>query len=76
MIKKKRYFPTKDGRSHCWSDYPGVGRVYDKDIADFTIKHVTLFDRLFRPWKIAEGAITAEGMFFKVIPTPEGKWYF
>lgn len=70
------YFNGKDGHSQAWADYPGVGRVYDRDISDFVMKHTTLFDKLFRPWKIAEATLISENMLFKVLDTPEGDWVF
>lgn len=56
-----------------WADYPGVGRVTDKEVADFTIKHMSLFDRLFRPRKVAMAALCSQDILFRVLDEPGAK---
>ena len=76
------------GHSGGWSDYPGVGVVRDTDVSRFVMEHTTVFDKLFRPRKIAEAALIAENILFKVFTedevtktarhsnTKKQKWYF
>ena len=39
QIETKRYYGG-------WIDYPGVGRIYDKDVARYAAKHLHWWDRL------------------------------
>ena len=67
--KNKRY-------SDCWCDYPGVGKIYDTDIAAFVRKHTHWWDRLDYH-KICDCAQMTFDMLAGVIPMPKKKnWYF
>ncbi len=71
MAKNKKGY--LDGNTEMFSDYPGVGKVYDKDVAEYTVKHATLFDRIFNPKKIARAALMAQMILFKEVEEPEDK---
>ena len=67
-----KYWKGRD----CYADYPGVGKVYDKDVADFVVKHLRFID-FFNPKKIAVAAIYAQLMLFGVEEMPKDpnfKW--
>lgn len=53
-----------------WSDYPGVGLVYDADVGKFAMKHLRWRDRL-NPGKIGEAVIISQLILFKVIEEDE-----
>lgn len=58
-------------------DYPGVGIITDKQVANLVIKHTTLFDRIFRPDKIVRAGLLAQNILEKVIEEPKEKnWKF
>lgn len=62
--------------SQMWSDYPGVGKIYDTDIAAFVKKHTHWWDRLDYH-KMCDCAHMAFDLLAGVVPMPEkGKWYF
>lgn len=48
-----------------YADYPGVGIVYDKDVAEYAKKHLRLIDRLDMR-KVAEAVIASQGILFGV----------
>lgn len=59
-----------------WIDYPDVGVIYDKDVAEFVVRHLSLKDRL-NTRKIAIAALYAQLMLMKVVDMPEDpdfKW--
>lgn len=67
--KNKRY-------SDSYADYPGVGKIYDTDIAKFVRRHTHWWDRLDYH-KMCDCAQEAFDMLAGVIPMPkEDKWYF
>lgn len=37
----------------CYSEFKNGYRVYDKDVGKEAFKHLSIFDRLFRPDKVA-----------------------
>lgn len=53
-----------------YSDYPGVGKVYDKDVGKFAFQHLRLRDR-FEPEKVGYAVICSELILFKVITEDE-----
>lgn len=53
-----------------WSDYPGVGKVTDKDVADFALKHLKFWDR-FDPKKVAQAGLWSQLYLFKVVEEPD-----
>lgn len=59
-----------------YSDYPGVGKVFDSQIVGFVVKHLRITD-YFNPRKIALAGIYAQLMLFGVVEMPEDpdfKW--
>lgn len=67
--KKSRY-------SEGWADYPGVGRIYDADVAKFVKKHTHWWDRLDYH-KMCDCAQLAFGMLADCIEKPKKKnWKF
>lgn len=72
--KKKRLC---DEWADGYIDYPEIGIITDKQVADMVMKHTTLFDRLFRPEKLVRAGLLAQNMLMKVVETPEEKdWRF
>ena len=72
--KKKRLYDEWDNG---YIDYPGVGIITDKQVADMVMKHTTLFDRLFRPEKLVIAGLLAQNILMKVVETPKEKnWRF
>lgn len=72
-MKKKLCDEWTDG----YIDYPGVGIITDKQVAQLVIEHTTLFDRIFRPRKIVCAALLAQTMLMKVVDEPKEKdWKF
>jgi hypothetical protein len=53
-----------------YSDYPGVGEVYDKDVGKFAFQHLRFRDR-FDPEKVGYAVIQSENIMFKVYSTDE-----
>lgn len=67
----------KDYFADGYAVYPGVGKVTDKEIAEFTLKHMTLFDKLFHPKKVAIAAQISQNLLFRVYEMPKAeKWTF
>lgn len=75
MKRKKKYFTENgvNGRSDSWIDYPGVGVITDDQVADHVMKHVTIFDLLFRHRKIMDATLCSQCMLMGVIEEPEDK---
>lgn len=53
-----------------WADYPGVGKVYDRDVAKFAKQHLRLIDRLDIR-KVTEAVIMSQDILFKVFTEDE-----
>lgn len=73
MKKPKRLLAEySDG----WIDYPGVGRITDKQVANLVKQHTHLLDRLnFR--KMVCAGLLAQNILMGVIEPPKKKkWYF
>lgn len=62
MANKDKEFVLYDR----WSDYPGVGRVTDRQVAKYARKRLKFWDR-FNPTKVALAALTAQDILFKVL---------
>lgn len=60
---------------NCYSDYPGKGKIYDRECAIYAMKHMRFIDR-FNPEKVGMATIIAQSILFGVIDEPKGKWIF
>ena len=58
-----------------WIDYPGKGKIYDSEVAKFTLKHLRFRDML-NPEKIIKAGLVAQEVLMGCIDEPKGKWYF
>jgi len=59
-----------------YADYPGKGKIYDKDVAKLVSKHLRFFDR-FNVRKVVEAGIYAQLMLMGVVEEPKKKnWKF
>lgn len=68
-MAKRRY---SDG----WADYPGVGKITDRQVAAFVKKHTHWWDRLDYHF-MCDCAQAAFGMLAKYIEEPKKKnWKF
>ena len=72
----KKLFSVSKEYGEGYIDYPGVGIITDRQVADLVIKHTTLFDRLFRPRKIVSASLWAQTMLMGVVDKPKEKWKF
>ena len=74
--KSKVYFDTEDRtkkkvwKHDCYSDYPGVGRVYDSDVGKYAFKHLRFIDK-FDPEKVGNAVLLSQSIFFGVIGKDE-----
>jgi len=60
-----------------WINYPGIGKITDKQVADLVMEHTTLFDRIFKPRKIVVAGLLAQNILMKIIDEPKDKnWKF
>lgn len=50
--------------------YPGVGKITDNDISDFTLKHLKFFDR-FDAKKVAQAGVWSELFLEKCVEEPD-----
>lgn len=62
MANKDKEFVLYD----CWSDYPGAGRVTDRQVAKYARKRLKFWD-CFNPTKVALDAQTSRYIRFKVL---------
>ena len=62
MANKDKEFVLYDR----WSDYPGVGRVTDRQVAKEVRKRLKFWDG-FNPTKVSLAALTAQDILFKVL---------
>ena len=65
---KSDVWPERYGDN--WADYPGVGKVYDKDVANFAKRHLRLIDRL-DVRKVTEAAIMSQDILFGLFTEDE-----
>lgn len=66
----------KDRYSTGWADYPGVGKVTDKMIADYVRRHTHWWDRLDYH-KVSDASQTAFLMLVGSVEVPKKKrWFF
>ena len=49
-----------------YADYPGVGKVYDRDAAEYAVKHLRLLDRL-DPIKVGLATLDSQAILFGVL---------
>ena len=61
--------------SEAYSEYPGVGKITDKQIAEFVRQHTHWWDRLDYH-KVSDASQMAFLMLAGVVETPKEKWYF
>ena len=61
---------TKKPWQDTWSDYPGVGKVYDKDVGKFAFRHLRFRDR-FDPEKVGAAVIWSQSIMFGLYDTDE-----
>lgn len=61
--------------SDSYVDYLGVGKITDKQIAEFVRQHTHWWDRLDYH-KVSDASQMAFHMLAGVVETPKGKWYF
>ena len=72
MLKHQKSMQWEDG----YVDYPGKGIITDKQVAEFTKKHMTVFSWLFRPKKVAQCSLISQNILMGVIEEPKEKWKF
>ena len=53
-----------------WIDYPGVGKIYDKDVAKYAQKHLHWWDR-FDIRKVTEAALMSQTILMGVAKPEE-----
>lgn len=56
--------------SDSYADYPGVGKVHAKDVAEFTKQHLRFIDR-FDTRKVVEAALMPQDILFNVFTEDE-----
>lgn len=61
-IEENRYF-------NGYADYPGVGKIYDKDVARYAAKHLRWYDR-FDIRKVTEAVLYSQ-MILMGVAKPE-----
>ena len=54
----------------CYSDYPGVGRIYDADVGRYAFKHLRIRDR-FDPEKVGNAVLLSQSIMFGLITEDE-----
>jgi len=70
MAKSKKAKMIEADWETTYADYPGVGKIYDKDVGRFAFKHLRFRDR-FNPEKVGFAVINSQLMLFKVFTEDE-----